>query len=133
MAVVQGAQRRDGYRSPGEHGHFQGAAVNAVDDQSGGRKPDPAQFQPKRPCRQRQENSRQYCQAARQRNRRVMNFSVARIVHETDPEAPLPPVRQRQQRGQPGTQKGGRKKIEGKIHGWKTNVPPHSEAANRGS
>jgi hypothetical protein len=45
-----------------------------------------------------------------------MDFSVARVVHEFDAQAPAAPERQRKQRRQKRARKHGEKKVEWKNH-----------------
>src|ERR1019366_505151 len=121
VLVVEPAENRDGDRAEREHGEFNRAAVNAVDNQAGGGNFDDAEFQENCADGERQENSRQHGKTAGERNRGVVNFAVAGIVHEVGAQAPFTPLRQREQRGHERAQKGGGKKIEGKGHGEMTN------------
>ena len=71
VLVVEPAENRDGNCTEREHGEFHRAAVNAVNDQSGGGNFDDAEFQQNRAGGERQENSRQHGEAAGERNRRA--------------------------------------------------------------
>ena len=117
VLVVKPAENRDGDRAEREHGEFNRAAVNAVDNQSGGGNFDDAELEQNRAGGERQENSRQHGKAAGQRNGRAVNFAMAGIVHEIRAQAPFAPERQREQRRQKRAGKGGGKKVEGKSHG----------------
>ncbi len=64
VLVIEPAEQRDGNRAGREHGKLQRAAVNAVDNQAGGRKFHEAELEQDCAGTERQQNSRQHGKAA---------------------------------------------------------------------
>jgi len=116
VPVIKPAEQRDGNRAEREDAKFDGSAIKAVGNQAGGGNFDDAELEQNRAGGGWQENSRQHREAAGERNGRVVNFSVAGIVHQICAQTPFAPQRQHEQRRQKRARKGGGKKIEGKGH-----------------
>ena len=75
-----------------------------------------AGFQQNRAGGKRQQNAGEHGEPAGERNRLVMDFALAGVVHELDAQAPFAPERQREQRRQKRAREGGEKIVEGKGH-----------------
>ena len=118
MFIVEPAEHGYRNRTERDDGEFDGATIDAVNNQRRERNLYHSEFEKNRAGGERQQNTGKHGEPACQRDRRVVDFALAGVVHEIGAQAPFAPERQRQQRCQQRAGKGGAKKIEWKSHGW---------------